>query len=127
MNGISRRAVVGSLLLASVTLATGGGPARAQGSLIRSIRAAGPAIEVEVHSSTPFPVRALPPVLRIGGREFRLSRSPADGSLSTLIFLLTPEEFARVSTGDQVTVHYGGAETPHGGAVGRLDKSLLGR
>jgi hypothetical protein len=79
---------------------------------IKSIRTTPSRVEIELYSSRPFPVRALPPVLRMGSKEFTLSRNPEDGSLNTLIFTLTPDEFAQIQAGDQVTVHYGSGELP---------------
>jgi hypothetical protein len=97
----------------------------AQAPELRGIRAADTRIEIEVWSPDPFPVRALSPVLRIGQREFTLSRHPDGGDLHTLIFILTVEEFGRVSSGEDVTVHYG--SPGHAWAFGRLDKSRVSR
>jgi hypothetical protein len=64
-------------------------------------------IEVELTSSKPFPVRALPPILRVGSSEFRLSRNPEDGRLETLIFLVPEKDFAELRADDAVAVFYG--------------------
>lgn len=53
-------------------------------------------VEIEIRSSRSFPVRALPPVLRIGDLDFTLSRNSDDGRLDTLIFLVPTEEFADI-------------------------------
>ncbi len=55
-------------------------------------------VEIELTSSRPFPVRALPPVLRIGERDFWRSRNPDDGRLETLIFLVPAEDFEALET-----------------------------
>jgi hypothetical protein len=74
---------------------------------IRSIRSVDRAVEIELHSTREFPVRAEVVVLRIGTREFLLSRPPADGSLHTLIFTVAAEDFAAVPDGAPVVVKYG--------------------
>jgi hypothetical protein len=63
-------------------------------------------VEIEVTSSEPFPVRAMPPLLHVGELVFGRSRSPGDGRLNTLIFMLSDEEFAQTSVGDPVGVGY---------------------
>jgi hypothetical protein len=83
-------------------------------------------VEIEVTSSKPFPVRAIPPLLRVGDHVFGRSRSPADGSLNTLIFMLSDAEFAQTSNGDRVSVAYGRADPREAGwDFGVLDKSAL--
>jgi hypothetical protein len=89
---------------------------------IRSVRAVQSGVEIEVHSATEFPVRANIVVLRIGDKEFTQSRNPADGSLNTLIFTLTPGEFAQVNHGDPVSVYYGRGETGGRWNFGALNK-----
>jgi hypothetical protein len=115
---------------------------------VRSIRAAAaPAgvgaaataeIDIELHSTQEFPIRDQVVVLRIGNSDFMKSRSPADGSLNTLIFSVPADEFAQLPNGAQITVRYGKGdpELPQGVAAqaaanrwrwdfGKLDKSLL--
>ena len=100
----------------------------AEQNVIQRIQTVGAGIEIELSSARQFPVRAQMVVLRIGEHEFVRSRYPADGRLNTLIFTLTPAEFATLSNGDPVRVQYG-----RGRAVspnwqwecGTLDKSLL--
>lgn len=75
---------------------------------IKSIQtAAGGTVEIEVHSTREFPVRDEIVILRVGTQEFTSSRTPADGSLNTLIFRLTPTDWAGTKTGDSVTIFYG--------------------
>lgn len=66
----------------------------------------GPAVELELTSSRPFPAMGSPPVLHIGSREFVISRYRPDGDLHTLIFTLTPEELDATREGDPVVVRY---------------------
>jgi hypothetical protein len=122
--GLLRCLVVGVCLVSITLIMEIGHAADVDG--IRGIHAIGPRIEIEIHSVQPFPVRAIPPVLRIGAREFHFSRSPDDGDLHTLIFLLSPAEFAQLSSGEDVSVHYGPPDALPGRALGRLDKGLLG-
>ncbi len=85
-----------------------------------------PSIEVVVWASNGFPVRNEIAVLRIDSKEFMLSRYPESGDTQTLIFTLTPEEFAQTATGDLVTVQYGrGGESNEQWNFGTLDKGLL--
>src|SRR5262249_34874095 len=53
-------------------------------------------VQIELYSSSGFPVRNEIAVLEIGGREFLLSQYPPDGNTRTLIFTLTSEEFAKL-------------------------------
>ena len=96
---------------------------------VRAIRAVARGIEIEVHSTRPFPVRTLPAVLRVGDEDFVRSRYPKGGGLDTLVFLLSREEFDALATGDAVTVQYGkgkGIANPRTTwKFGTLDKSLL--
>lgn len=63
--------------------------------------------ELELWSPVPFPVRALAPILRIGNRDFGLSRYGAVYDLNTLIFSMSTAEYGTVDTGDPVAVYYG--------------------
>lgn len=113
---------------------------------VRSIRAAAAAagaaaaaaeVEIELHSSQAFPILDQVVVLRIGNRDFLRSRSPVDGSLNTLFFIVSANDFAQLPDGARMTVRYGTGD-PEGtqesaaqAARGRrwdfgaLDKSLL--
>ena len=74
---------------------------------LKSIRARGPAIEIEVQSSTEFPVGGQIPVLLVGSKEFAKSRHPEDGSLNTLIFILETDQFEQLADGEAVTLGFG--------------------
>src|SRR5437867_4451507 len=80
-------------------------------NMVKSIRAttvdSTRVIEIELQSSREFPVRDQVVVLRIGKKDFLRSRAPNDGSLKTLIFMLTPEDFAQLVEGDAMSVRYG--------------------
>jgi hypothetical protein len=91
------------------------------------VAASGAEVEIEVESTTEFPVRDELVVLRIGSREFTKSRSPADGSLNRLIFSLPYGEFAQLQPGEPVVVEYG--HNGHGPRwnFGQLTRSLLGK
>lgn len=82
-------------------------------------------VEIEVFSNQPFPVRNEIPVLYIGKQEFMLSRYPDSGDMKRLIFTLTEEEFAQVSSGEQIRVQYGSGEPLEYWNFGRLNKSTL--
>jgi hypothetical protein len=87
----------------------------------------GSAVEIEVNSNREFLPQGEMLVLRIGSQDFSLSKYPATGETSTVIFTLTAEEFARVSQGDSVRVQYGNGPTYSGWNFGRVDKTILGR
>ncbi len=77
-------------------------------NVLRQLRTLEGDYEIELWSRAPFPVRALAPVLRIGDRDFGLSRyGDQGGDLRTLIFSLTAAEYKTVSTGDLVAIYYG--------------------
>jgi len=46
-------------------------------------------------------------VLRIGDREFDVSRYADDGSTNGVTFVLTPGEFGSLKQGDQISIQYG--------------------
>lgn len=128
-------AAIGALLAclvlsAAVASAQGGKP---DVNTVKSVRAVDGAIEIELHSSREFPVRDEVVVLRIGTKEFLRSRSPADGSLNTLIFIVSTEDFDALADGEPLVVKYGrskdGTDAPerdHGPRwnFGRLNKAL---
>jgi len=82
-------------------------------------------IEIELASNREFLPHGELLVLRIGSREFDLSRYALDGDTRTVIFTLTPEQFGQLSTGDAVTVHYGAGATGRGWKLGPVDKNML--
>ena len=81
------------------------------------IDAAGPAVEIEVQSSRPFPVGGALPEIRFGPDRFTLSRFPDGGTTDRLIFTLTAEEFDALTNGADVTVGIGGAAPWRFGAL----------
>jgi len=103
----------------------------AGGNSIASIRTVGaaevtplPSVEIEVTSARAFPVQNELAVLRLGDRNVIASRYPVSGDTHTLIFTLSGEEFAQVSSGDPVSVQYGGKSSVRWD-FGALDKRLL--
>jgi len=126
------------------TLVSAGHPAQQTGpdvNVVRSIRSVTvnsmKTIEIELHSSRPFPVRDQIVILRIGNTDIVRSRPPSDGSLNTLIFIMTPEDFDRLMDGAALSVRYGLEHSDEPAApVGRdtvrwdfgtLNKSMLTR
>jgi len=83
-----------------------------------------PAIEIELRSERAFPVRDELTVLRIGSREFLLSRYSENGDTHVLILTLSADEFAATTGGDPVVVQYGRGEQPDCWHLGRLDKTF---
>jgi hypothetical protein len=91
--------------------------------------------EIQLQSRRVFADPDQLPVLRVGDQKFATSRL-GDTSRTTMIFVLTPEEFARVRTGDDVIVAYAVAEAHPAAAdkgplrpwkFGKLDKSKVER
>jgi hypothetical protein len=115
----SRAAIVGALLFASA-------PGSARGEAVNNIQSikttkAG-TVEITITSGKPFLQSDLP-VLRIGDQEFTISRYADDGSLNTLIFTLTADDFANARTGEKVVFQYGSGEGRNQRDFGALDKS----
>ncbi len=110
-------------------------PVSQNGNVIRSLRSVPaapalggrPGVEIELFRTQGFPVRGEIPVLRVGGREFLLSRYPQSGDTRSLIFTLGVDEFAQLKTGDEVTVQYGREGSGPRWNFGRLDKARLDR
>ena len=67
-------------------------------------------IELTVRNTDNFTVGALPYVLKIGDARFSRSRSPSDGALDTLIFLIPRDTFNQINEGDLVALGYGGID-----------------
>ena len=95
-------------------------------NVIRSIRQenGGKHFVVEVAGRDPFRPGALDWVLRVGKREFRQSRYPADGSTRTLLFSIPAAEFGALASGEPVSVYYG-SPGRNERQLGKLNKSLL--
>lgn len=62
-------------------------------------------VELELYSEHPFLVVNSLVFLQIGRDKFYLS-GYKDGGLNTLVFTLTPEEFAHTKRGDPIIVRY---------------------
>ena len=63
-------------------------------------------------------------MLRIGAGVRRESLS-RHGDTRTVIFTLTPQEFAGIATGDGISVHYGAGADGKGWNFGPVDKKML--
>ena len=107
---------------------------------VKSMRAVGNTVEIELESSKQFEIRDDLIVLKIGNKEFSRSKSPKDGSLNRLIFMIPASAFEQLADGEAMTVSFrsdnvsddvsatGG--TRRGGPrwdFGKLNKSLLQR
>ncbi len=87
-------------------------------------KAAEAMVELEFTAEQPFPVMNELPVLRVGNREFNLSRFPVTGETTSLIFTLTRAEFEQLKEGDDVVVQYGsGTEANRRWNVGAFNKN----
>jgi len=107
----------------------GGGNDVNQIKSLHSVQSAtlGNTVEIELNSNREFLPQGEMLVLRIGSEEFNLSRYPASGETTTIVFTLTADEFARVSQGDPVQVQYGSDPNMNGWNFGKVDKNMLGR
>ena len=118
-------------LLLVCLAALGAGPVRPAAAqtpdTVREMRLAadGTTVEIEVESTLEFAVRAEIAVLRIGKEEFTLSRSPADGSLHRLIFLVPAASFRALPDGAWMQVQYGRGEGRDPRRLGSLNKAAL--
>jgi hypothetical protein len=73
---------------------------------VKAIRALDNTVEIELESSKPFEMRDDITVLRIGKKEFLRSKTPKDGSLNRIVFLLSADEFAQLADGERMAVSY---------------------
>jgi hypothetical protein len=85
-----------------------------------------PGVEIEIASSQIFPVRDAMLALRIGSEDFVLSHY-VGGDLHRVVFSLTDAEFASLSSGDSVVVHYGKTVSGHTWNCGSLDKQATAK
>jgi hypothetical protein len=92
------------------------------GKVVAVHRAPGAAadVEIELEGATPFPVRDALPVLRIGGKAFKISRFPNLSTTFTIAFAMSRAEFDALPQGAQVVVESGAERW----GVGPLDKRL---
>jgi hypothetical protein len=108
-------------------------------NVVKSVKSVDSTVEIELHSSKAFPIRDEVVVLRIGNKEFYRSKHPENGSLNTLIFMLSAKEFAALADGQAMTVKFGRGDDQAGEMqaarqrgeprwdFGKLDKRLLDR
>src|SRR5262249_12686037 len=125
----SARGLVSSMAPVAVTCLLFFAPAAApQGNnTIKSIATVGQTVEITVDSTIEFDVRDELVVLVIGDQKFTTNRSPEDGNLKELIFVLTLDEWNQVATGDPVSVQFGQDDPSDHWNFGTLDKSLLNK
>ena len=113
--------------LSFILLCTQGHAATTDQNTVKSITATGSGdIEIVVTSSREFPVRNQLIYLTVGGQQFSRSRSPADGSLNTLIFTIPGDTYSRLAGGEPMSVQFGDGR-PAGDRwdFGTLDKGML--
>ncbi len=79
-------------------------------------------VEIELTSNRVFDPKDELLVLRIGAREFDISRYPENGDIGTVIFALTADEFALLKAGDSMKVQYGTGDGHAGWNFGKLNK-----
>ncbi len=134
VGGLSLMTIAALTLVSACMPASSSSPTTSQnGYMIRSLLSVPsspllgnrPAVEIEVFSAQGFPVRGELPILRIGERQFIVSRYPESGDTHSLIFTLPKEEFAALKNGDPVTLQYGQGEGVPRSQFGPLDKSRL--
>ena len=119
------------LLVLLLTLGSGLRASAADTNTITSITPSalngGPTIEITLTSTRPFTVRDEGLLLQVGATTFTLSHSPTDGSLYTIIFVLTPAQYAAIKTGDPVTAYFesDAPTSPDAWQFGKFDKTLL--
>jgi hypothetical protein len=82
-------------------------------------------VDVEIESPIAFAEQNELLILQIGATEIALSRRSGSGSDQQVVFTLSPEQKASLQDGDEITVRYGGPQSPPVWSVGRLDGSRL--
>jgi hypothetical protein len=80
--------------------------------------------EIEISADQPFPMGAQPLLLKIGTHTF--SRSIPQRDLRVVVFYLTDQDYASVSTGDAMSVTYGDGSGAPSWSMPALDKSVGG-
>jgi hypothetical protein len=117
----ARAAWLCSLLLPVFPIA-GASAGGAEVNVVRSVKTnQSGEIEIELNSTKEFPVRDAVIELRIGDQTFRRSRPAPDGGLNTVIFVLTDDQYAKINTGDSITVGF--SHEPSGWDFGKIDKT----
>ncbi len=69
------------------------------------------AIEIIIATEEHFPVRDDQPILKIGDKDFSISRFPQSGRTDRLIFSIPSEEFATVQNDSSMHIQYGKRST----------------
>jgi hypothetical protein len=105
------------LLLATTTVYA------AQGSVTR-IQRTTTYWEIEISGSQPFPMGAQRLFLKIGTRTFMRSIPKRD--LKIVVFYLTDQEYASVSSGNAMSVSYGPGSSQTSWSLPPLDKNMAG-
>ncbi len=93
------------------------------GNAVTGLRSTASGVEIQLSSNTAFPVRDELVVLRVGARQFVTARYPDSGDTNTLIFSLTANEFAQLSSGDPLVVQYGFEGAGNQWVFGPLNKN----
>jgi hypothetical protein len=116
-------------ILASDDTAVDNRPATDDVNQVKSIRQVSfggtSAVEIELKSNREFLPKGMLLVLRIGEREFAVSRYPQSGETTTATFTLTAEEFAQIQDGDPIIVQYGSGSNRPGWRFGKINKGQL--
>lgn len=76
-------------------------------NVVRQLRSGDDGYEIELWSREPFPVRAMPTVLRVGVIDSSISSYGDAGSLQTITFHIDAEDFDFMRTGDPILIHHG--------------------
>jgi hypothetical protein len=82
-------------------------------------------VEIELKSNRLLLPKGELLILRIGDREFGLSRYPQSGDTGTVIFTLTAQDFAQLHDADPLTVQYGSGPNRPNWNFGKINKGQL--
>lgn len=74
-------------------------------NVVWQLRTADDGYELELWTQEPFPVRAMPTLLRIGTIDLGLSRF-VEGDLTRIVFPIPSEDYERMATGDPILIHH---------------------
>lgn len=80
-------------------------------------------VDVELASTTPFPVLDELARLRVNGKDVVLSRYSDEGDIHKIVFTMTAADFAAAPDGAQIKVRYGADKATHEWDFGTLNKS----
>jgi len=76
-------------------------------NVVLQMRSGDDGYEIDLWSREPFPMRAMPTVLRVGLIDTSRSSYGDVGSLNRITFYIDAEDFDFMRTGDPMLVHYG--------------------